>query len=116
VERSTSSPLDDLGCGIVAVVSQLLTFPADAPRICCRHNFKQPIKRGTGELFAEQERKAFDLGRRMAAAGFSLQDNPFAQVHPRFAAQWAHGYFAAHTLHGITSRLLHGALEPTPTP
>jgi hypothetical protein len=67
-------------------------------------------------LFAEQERKAFDLGRRMAAAGFSLQDNPFAQVHPRFAAQWAHGYFAAHTLDGITSALLRGALEPTPAP
>lgn len=66
-------------------------------------------------MFAEQERKAFDLGRRMAAAGFSLQDNPFAQVHPRFAAQWAHGYFAAHTLDGITSALLRRALEPTPT-
>jgi len=64
-------------------------------------------------LFAEQERKAFDLGRRMAEAGFSLQDNPFAQVHPRFAAQWSHGYFAAHTLRGITSAL--AALEPSPT-
>jgi hypothetical protein len=66
-------------------------------------------------LFTEQERKAFDLGRRLAAAGFSLQDNPFAQVHPRFAAQSAHGYFAAHTLGGITAALLRGALDATPT-
>jgi hypothetical protein len=31
-------------------------------------------------------------------------------------AQWAHGYYAAHTLDGITSALLRDALEPTPTP
>ena len=51
----------------------------------------------------------------VAGAGFSLQDNPFAQVHPRFAAQWSHGYFAAHTLDGITAALLRGALDATPT-
>jgi hypothetical protein len=66
-------------------------------------------------LFAERERKTLDLGRRMAAAGFSLQDNPFAQVHPRFAGQWAHGYFAAHTLDGSTAALVRGTLDATPT-
>ncbi len=66
-------------------------------------------------MFAEQERKAFDLGRRMASAGFSIQDNPFAQVHPRFAAQWAHGFVAAHTLDGISSALMRGALGATPS-
>ena len=32
-------------------------------------------------MFADQERQAFDLGRRMSKANFSLEDNPFARIH-----------------------------------
>lgn len=61
-------------------------------------------------MFAEQERQAFDLGRRMAEADFSLQDNPFPQIAPRLAVQWAHGFFAANALRGISSALSRGTL------
>lgn len=61
-------------------------------------------------MFADQERQAFDLGRRMAEADFSLQDNPFAQIAPRLAAQWAHGFFAANALRGISSAMSRGVL------
>lgn len=43
-------------------------------------------------MFSDQERSAFDLGRRMARAGFALQDNPFARLHPRLARQWTRGF------------------------
>ena len=36
-------------------------------------------------MFADRERQAFDLGRRMSKARFSLEDNPFARIHPRLA-------------------------------
>jgi hypothetical protein len=110
------APKDRHRCGIVAPISQFFAIPRPprryAPGITIGGAEEQARTQG---LFAEQERKAFDLGRRMAEAGFTLQDNPFEQVHPRFAAQWAHGYFAANTLRGITSALVRGALEPTPT-
>jgi hypothetical protein len=56
-------------------------------------------------MFSEQERKAFELGRRMAQAQFALQDNPFTVVNPRLAVQWLHGYVAANALRGLTSAL-----------
>lgn len=56
-------------------------------------------------MFSEQERKAFELGRRMAQAEFSLHDNPFTVVNPRLAVQWLHGYVAANALSGLTSAL-----------
>jgi hypothetical protein len=62
-------------------------------------------------MFAEQERQAFDLGRRMADANFSLQDNPFAQIMPRLAVQWAHGYFAANALRGLSAAMSRGTLS-----
>jgi hypothetical protein len=68
-------------------------------------------------MFAEQERQAFDLGRRMAATGFSLEDNPFMRIHPRFAVQWTHGYFAANALRGLGAAMSRGELStPRPQP
>jgi len=56
-------------------------------------------------MFADQERQAFDLGRRMAEANFTLEDNPFVRIHPRLATQWAHGFFAANALKGLRAAL-----------
>lgn len=56
-------------------------------------------------MFCDQERRAFDLGRRMAAAEFALQDNPYSGVHPRLANQWLQGYVSANALRGLTSAL-----------
>jgi hypothetical protein len=56
-------------------------------------------------MFSEQERKAFQLGRRMADAEFSVQDNPFTIVNPRLAVQWLQGFVAANALRGLTSAL-----------
>ncbi len=53
------------------------------------------------EMFPEQECKAFDLGRRMAEAGFAAHDNPFTTVHPRFAVQWSRGFLALNRLRNI---------------
>jgi hypothetical protein len=60
-------------------------------------------------MFAEQERKALELGRRMAEANFSIHDNPFTKIHPRFAAQWLQGFIAASTLRSIGSSMSRGA-------
>jgi hypothetical protein len=49
-------------------------------------------------MFSERERSAFDLGHRMAAAGFSLEDNPFTRLNPRLATQWARGFLGSTTL------------------
>jgi hypothetical protein len=68
-------------------------------------------KARTTTMFSEQERQAFDLGRRMAAADFNLQDNPFAHIHPRFAVQWTHGFFAANALHGLSAAMSRGELS-----
>jgi hypothetical protein len=62
-------------------------------------------------MFADQERRAFDLGRRMAEANFLLEDNPFAHIHPRFAVQWTHGFFAANALHGLSAAMARGELS-----
>lgn len=61
-------------------------------------------------MFAEQERKALELGRRMAEAAFSINDNPFTKIHPRFAAQWLQGFTAASTLKSIGSAMSRRAL------
>lgn len=68
-------------------------------------------------MFSEQERQAFDLGRRMAEADFTLQDNPYARISPRLAVQWTHGFFAANALHGLSSAMARGVLStPRPQP
>lgn len=54
-------------------------------------------------IYSEQERKAFDLGRRMSEAGFSLEDNPFTNLHPRFSSRWTSGYLAVNTLDMLSS-------------
>ena len=56
-----------------------------------------------GMIYSEQERKAFDLGRRMAQTGFSMQDNPFVNVQPRFSSRWASGYLTVSTLEALSS-------------
>jgi hypothetical protein len=56
-------------------------------------------------MFCDQERRAFELGRRMALVEFGFQDNPYTGVHPRLATQWMQGYVAANTLRGLTSAL-----------
>jgi hypothetical protein len=61
--------------------------------------------------FADQERQAFDLGRRMSEAHFSIQDNPFEHVHLRLAVQWQHGFFASHVLQNLSAGLARGALS-----
>ena len=61
--------------------------------------------------FADQERQAFELGRRMSEASFSLHDNPFARIHARLAVQWQHGFFAAHVLQNLSAELARGALS-----
>ena len=66
-------------------------------------------------MFADQERQAFELGRRMALADFSLEDNPFVRIHPRLAVQWTHGFFASNALHGLSAAMARGgALRPQP--
>jgi hypothetical protein len=49
-------------------------------------------------MFSERERSAFDLGHRMADAGFALEDNPFSRLNPRLATQWARGFLGSSTL------------------
>ena len=56
-------------------------------------------------MFSDQERRAFELGRRMAVADFAFDDNPFLGVHPRLAHQWQQGYVGANALRGLTSAL-----------
>jgi hypothetical protein len=68
-------------------------------------------------MFIDQERQAFDLGRRMAEADFTLEDNPYARINPRLAVQWTHGFFAANALRGLRSAMARGALAtPRPQP
>jgi hypothetical protein len=62
-------------------------------------------------MFADQERQAFELGRRMAEADFLLEDNPFPRISPRLAVQWTHGFFAANALHGLGAAMARGALS-----
>ena len=62
-------------------------------------------------MFADQERQAFDLGRRMSRANFSLEDNPFTRIHPRLAMQWQHGFFAVHVLQNLSAGLARDALS-----
>lgn len=56
-------------------------------------------------MFSDQERRAFELGRRMALTEFGFNDNPFLGVHPRLAHQWQQGYVGANALRGLTSAL-----------
>lgn len=52
-------------------------------------------------MFSEQERSAFELGRRMARARFALEDNPYERLNPRLAKQWTRGFLGSSALMGI---------------
>lgn len=67
-------------------------------------------------MFSERERSAFDLGHRMAEAGFSLEDNPFARLNPRLATQWARGFLGSSTLARIVDTWSRGRRSYPPTP
>jgi len=77
------------------------------------HRAHAPSKRATNAewvmmnsnriIYSDQERKAFDLGRRMAQTGFSLQDNPFVNLHQRFSSRWASGYVSVSMLEALSS-------------
>jgi hypothetical protein len=43
-------------------------------------------------MFSDLENRAFLLGRRMADAAFSMDDNPFANLQPRLARKWVDGF------------------------
>jgi hypothetical protein len=51
-------------------------------------------------MFSDLEDKAFLLGRRMAEATFSMDDNPFANLQPRLARKWLDGFVSENALHG----------------
>ncbi|MCL4802468.1 MAG: hypothetical protein KJ025_22965 [Burkholderiales bacterium] len=56
-------------------------------------------------MFSDLEDRAFLLGRRMAAATFSIDDNPFAQLQPRLARKWLDGFVSENSFLGKTGRL-----------
>ena len=63
-------------------------------------------------MFSAQEDKAFALGRRMAEAGFSMDDNPFTNLQPRLARRWLDGFVSENALHGQTGWLGLEAAHP----
>jgi hypothetical protein len=76
-------------------------------------------------MFSDLEHRAFLLGRRMAEAAFTMDDNPFAQLQPRLARRWLDGFVSENALHGKAGWLGHdghhahahdGFLEPREKP
>ena len=61
--------------------------------------------------FTDQEQQAFELGRRMSNANFSLQDNPYTHLHPHLAVRWQNGFFASHVLQNLSAALERGTLS-----
>jgi len=49
-------------------------------------------------MFSDQENRAFLLGRRMADAAFSMDDNPFVNLQPRLARKWIDGFVSENAL------------------
>jgi hypothetical protein len=43
-------------------------------------------------MFSDLEDRAFLLGRRMAEAAFSMDDNPYTNLQPRLARKWVDGF------------------------
>jgi hypothetical protein len=56
-------------------------------------------------MFADLERKSFELGQRMAEKGFGYDDNPYNSVQPRLAAKWDQGYAAACAMQALAENL-----------
>jgi hypothetical protein len=67
-------------------------------------------------VFSDLEDKAFLLGRRMAEAAFSMDDNPFANLQPRLARRWLDGFVSENALHGKAGWLGHDAQHPHSDP
>jgi hypothetical protein len=63
-------------------------------------------------MFSDLEDRAFLLGRRMAEAAFSMDDNPFANLQPRLARRWLDGFVSENALHGKTGWLGHDGHHP----
>ena len=58
-------------------------------------------------MFSDLEDRAFRLGRRMAEAAFSMEDNPYAHLQPRLARRWLDGFVSENALHGKAGWLGH---------
>ncbi|NJN40035.1 MAG: hypothetical protein HC807_03060 [Gammaproteobacteria bacterium] len=56
-------------------------------------------------MFNDLEDKAFLLGRRMAEAAFSMDDNPFTNLQPRLARKWLDGFVSENAFHNKTGWL-----------
>jgi hypothetical protein len=56
-------------------------------------------------MFAELERKSFELGQRMAEKGFGYDDNPYNSVQPRLAAKWDQGFAATCAIQSLVDNL-----------
>jgi len=63
-------------------------------------------------VFSDLEDRAFLLGRRMAEAAFTMDDNPFANLQPRLARKWLDGFVSETALHSKTGWLGHEAQHP----
>lgn len=64
-------------------------------------------------MFPKLERKAFDLGQRMAETGFGVDDNPFQGVQPRLSARWDQGYSKVCAIRALAESFA-AAREPSP--
>jgi hypothetical protein len=56
-------------------------------------------------MFADLERKSFELGQRMAEKGFAYSDNPYNSVQPRLAAKWDQGFAASCAMQSLADNL-----------
>ena len=69
-------------------------------------------------MFSDQEDRAFSLGRRMAEAAFTMEDNPFANLQPRLARRWLDGFVSENALLGkagwLGNEAPHAPIEETP--
>lgn len=63
-------------------------------------------------MFSDLEDRAFLLGRRMAEAAFTMDDNPFANLQPRLARKWLDGFVSETALHSKTGWLGHEVRHP----
>jgi hypothetical protein len=67
-------------------------------------------------MFSNQEDRAFGLGRRMAEAAFSMDDNPYANLQPRLARRWLDGFVSENALLGKAVWLGQEGRHPDVTP
>jgi hypothetical protein len=70
----------------------------ELPMTTVQRKLNIPAVRESWPMFIERERKAFELGQRMAEKHFSAWDNPFTHLHPRLARTWQKGFDTANAL------------------